>query len=68
MTESTPADTAIFLSTAQAATRLGLCETNIRKMAREGILDGRKAGARLLISAASIRAFAASLPRVGKEG
>lgn len=46
----------------------GLSDTGVRDLVRRGELDGRKLGARLMITAASLDRFAAGLPRAGKGG
>jgi len=61
--------TPLFMSVGEARVRLGgLADSTIRDLVRNGVLDGRKAGSRLLITTASIDAYAANLPRAGQEG
>ena len=45
----------------------GLSDTAVRDLVRRGELDGRKVGARLMVTAASLDRFAATLPRAGRE-
>lgn len=45
----------------------GLSDTAVRDLVRRGELDGRKVGARLMVTAASLDRFAANLPRAGRE-
>jgi excisionase family DNA binding protein len=51
----------------EAMAALGLGRTTIHNAVRDGKLEGRKAGKKLLITADSIKAFADALPRVGKS-
>jgi excisionase family DNA binding protein len=51
----------------EAAAATGLGRTSIFEAMRDGRLERRKAGARTLIPAASLRAFLAALPRGGRE-
>lgn len=47
------------IGTAEAARRLGITPNGVRDLARRGRLDVRRAGHRLLVSAASVNAHAA---------
>jgi hypothetical protein len=59
----------LLLSVKEARAQLGgLSDTTVRDLVRRGDLDGRKAGARLVITAASVGRYAANLPRAGREG
>lgn len=59
----------LLLSVKEARAQLGgLSDTTVRDLARRGQLDGRKAGARLMITTASVNSYAANLPRAGREG
>ena len=65
LAQSTPAQ---FLSVAEAAKRTGLCEWTIRRMAKAQELVSRRAGRRLLIDAASLKATdSATVARLGRE-
>ena len=63
------ADAPLLLSVKEVRVKLGgLSDTTVRDLVRRGKLDGRKAGARLVITAASVDRYAANLPRAGREG
>ena len=51
----------------EACRALGIGRTKAYELVGDGRLIARKLGARTLIEAASIRALAASLPRVGSD-
>jgi hypothetical protein len=53
---------AMFLSVADAATYLAESEWTIRDKLRRGVLAAKKSGTRTLVTMASIRAHAESLP------
>jgi hypothetical protein len=58
----------LLLSVKEArATLGGLSDTGVRDLVRSGALDGRKLGARLMVTAASVHRFVAGLPRAGRE-
>ena len=68
MTTSSAADAPLLHSVKEARMKLGgLSETTVRDLVRRGALDGRKAGARLMITADSVTRYAANLPRAGRE-
>jgi hypothetical protein len=59
----------LLYSVPEARKKLGnLSDTAIRDLVRRGKLDGRKLGARLMITATSVDRFAANLPRAVREG
>ena len=63
------ADAPLLHSVKETRMKLGgLSDTTIRDLVRRGELDGRKAGARLMITTASVNSYAANLPRAGREG
>ena len=70
MTNTNPAAGApLLLSVKEVRMRLGgISDTGARDLVRRGELDGRKLGARLMITATSVDRFAANLPRAGREG
>lgn len=58
-----PAEPAVlFLSIRDAAVTLALSQWAIKDLLRRGVLTGRKAGRRTLVTAPSVRAYANSLP------
>ena len=68
-TTNSVADGPLLHSVRQARAKLGgLSDTTVRDLVHRGELDGRKIGARLMITATSVDRFAANLPRAGREG
>lgn len=67
-TTTSAADTPLLHSVREARIKLGgLSETTVRDLVRRGALDGRKLGARLVITAESVTRYAANLPRAGRR-
>ena len=63
------AETPLLYSVPETRKKLGnLSDTAVRDLVRRGELDGRRLGARLMVTAESVRRFVAGLPRAGNGG
>lgn len=63
------AEAPLLYSVKETRTKLGnLSDTAVRDLVRRGALDGRKLGARLMVTVESVGRFVAGLPRARREG